>query len=358
MNLSEKTISETIEILKQKQKDFEETNLNIALFGQPGAGKSSLINALIGEKKSAVGLETDKTVEENIYMHNGLNFIDLPGYGTEKFPKETYFDKFKILDKDLFLCVISGKLLSSDIELFEKLHKNNKVCIFVVNKADELWEDGVSEEELKDRKKSDVKKYTNENVEIVFTSCRTNDGILELNLAIRNAISSASEEKKTRWILSTKAYSEKALNDKKEKLEELVTKYAGISAVNGINPIPGVNVAIDIATLLKLFKEIRESYGLTDNEISNLEKYAPSLSPLVNQALSKIVQYSTKQGIIKLLSTFAGKIITQNISKYIPFVGQAIASGIGFGITKLAGDQYVDDCHEVAKDLLIKTIKY
>lgn len=152
-------IDKEAKAIRQKLDAETSATVSIALFGQPGAGKSSLINKIVGKKVAEVGVETDKTVTAASYECNGLNFVDLPGYGTSNFPKESYFDKFKISEFDLFLCVTSGKLHQADTEFFQELSKRGKVCIFVVNKHDELWEDGVSIEELERRKKEDIEKH-------------------------------------------------------------------------------------------------------------------------------------------------------------------------------------------------------
>ena len=40
---------------------------------------------------------------------------------------------------------------------------------------------------------------------------------------------------------------------------ELAKRYAYLSAANGLNPIPGLNVAIDVGVLSKLTKTILKS---------------------------------------------------------------------------------------------------
>ncbi|MGE4457568.1 MAG: GTPase [Arcobacteraceae bacterium] len=336
-------VQDVLKKIQEELRAFELTEVQVALFGQPGAGKSSLINKLVGAKVAEVGVETDKTTDAKTYKHKGVCFIDLPGYGTENFPKEGYFNRFDILKKDIFLCVTSNKLLASDTEFFNELKKENKICIFVVNKSDELWEEGVSIDELKQRKLKDMKeKLKDETIDVIFTSCKNEQGFDELNEKIYSSLEGA---KKSAVIMSMKAYSENFLKAKKELLYDLTNKYAAISAVNGLNPIPGADVAVDVTTLLTLFKTIRESYGLTDTEISKIEKLAPSLAPMAN----KIIQHGTKHGIIKLLSAYAGKKATQSFSKYIPLVGQAISASIGFTITRLAGTKYIDDCNEIAQ---------
>jgi len=118
--------------------------------------------------------------------------------------------------------------------------------------------------------------------------------------------------------------------------------------MNGINPIPGVDIGVDVGILLTLFMQIRKSYGLTEEKLKLNEGLIPTIAPLVNN----IIKYGSKEGIVYLLKTFASREIVKSVSKYIPFVGQAIAASIGYGITRSAGISYLNDCHSVAKSIL------
>ena len=72
------------------------------------------------------------------------------------------------------------------------------------------------------------------------------------------------------------------------------------------------------------------------------------LAPLVEN----VVKFGTREGILLLLKRYAGREAAKSVSKYIPFVGQAIAASLGFWITKAAGTQYLEDCHRLAKSIL------
>ena len=187
------SIHDEAEKIRRKLDEENSTTVSVALFGQPGAGKSSLINKIVGQKVAEVGVETDKTVEAASYEAKGLRFVDLPGYGTKNFPKESYFQKFDIQKFDLFLCVTSGKLHQADTEFFQELARRGKVCIFVVNKHDELWEDGIAIEELEQRKINDITKHVGQPVKIVFTSCRKGTGLDALTLKFRTTSTERSE---------------------------------------------------------------------------------------------------------------------------------------------------------------------
>ncbi|MGZ4161090.1 MAG: GTPase [Neobacillus sp.] len=336
---------ETKEI-QRKLDEAGKTTVLVALFGQPGAGKSTLINKIVGEKVAEVGVETDKTVELSWYEAKGLRFADLPGYGTERFPKGSYFQRFDMMQFDLFLCVTSGKFHQADTEFFQELKKRGKVCIFIVNKHDELWEDEVPIEELEQRKLNDIAKQVGQSVKVIFTSCKVNTGLDKLNEEISNNLEAAKRE---RWVRGAKAYSEKFLQEKRASCEKYVALAAAASALNGINPIPGADITVDISILLKLFKEIRDDYGLTETFLDDLKD---SSIPAVGLLANNVVKYAVQEGIVLLLQRFIAQETIKSITKYIPFVGQAIAASIGYAITSNAGNSYLNDCHELAEQIL------
>ena len=70
-------------------------DVKIALIGQPGAGKSSLINALTGKDLFETGVRTDVTVKKQEAKLNNLYIVDLPGYGTKRFPLNSWLEEFQ-----------------------------------------------------------------------------------------------------------------------------------------------------------------------------------------------------------------------------------------------------------------------
>ncbi|PHR55782.1 MAG: hypothetical protein COA47_13640 [Robiginitomaculum sp.] len=351
-------LDEDIEKIKRDLEKQEKTEVRIALFGQPGAGKSSLINALTGSNKASVGVETDKTTKLQEIEHEGLIFCDLPGYGTTNFPKNDYFQKFNIMNFDLLLCVTSGKLRDADSEFFNAVVEEGKVCLFVHNQSDMIWEPGCSVEELRQRKAADISSHIGRKENIYFTSCRDFDmgrvadsGIGDLSEAIMHHLDTAKQE---RWVRGASAASEEILERKKQVCDSLVSRYAGLSAVNGINPIPGVDVAIDLASLGIMFKHIRATYGLTEER---LEAYKIAGIPIVANLANNVVKYAAKEGLLLLLKQFATRQTIKSVSKYIPFVGQAIAASIGYAITSNVGASYAKDSYELASEVLKNNLK-
>ncbi|RXZ82453.1 hypothetical protein EBB07_10290 [Paenibacillaceae bacterium] len=335
---------------EQLRKDIEEEQnikLKIALFGQPGAGKSSLINRIVGHTVALTGVSTDMTTEAKLIEHEELLFVDLPGYGTSRFPPNKWMEEFKPEELDLFLCVFSGKFHEADTRFFKELRAKGRICLFIRNKHDDLWEDGKTTAQLEEDITGDVQKQLGESQPVHFVSCRNGYGLEGLVNAIYGALDPAKQDK---YALSAKAYSMDHLAAKRAACEKMVYKFAGVAAANGLNPIPGVNIGVDISIMMKLFTDLRKSYGLSDEKVNKL---IPSLLPLGKQVL----EFSSKEGIIMLLKRYSGKETGRQLGRFVPIIGQAIAAAAGFGMTLAAGRSYLNDCHRLAEQILAEELK-
>lgn len=342
--------SDDIENLHQKIKELEDVQVSVALFGQPGAGKSSLINCLTGQNQAEVGNKNDITVEEKSYEWNGLYLVDLPGYGTSRFPASTYMEKFKIEKFDFFLCIFSGvRLKEDDIAFFKKLRNMGKSCLFVCNKTDALWENGKTLSEIQREIQENLRQEVGVQDCVYFTSCRSDEGLDELTTSILKLLGKVSEKKKERWAMAAKAYSPDFLEEKKKACQKYIILAAGVAAANGANPIPGLDIALDTSILLSLFQKIRSYYALDEDTVKTVDTKAMSQ---ISQTAKKVVKYATRDGVLFLIKKFAGRSTAKQASKYIPFVGSAIAASIGFSITLTAGNSYLDECHTLAEAIM------
>lgn len=344
------TIDAEIGDIKTALQREMETPLRVVLFGQPGSGKSSLINRLVGRTVMEEGASTDTTVTAQEVRWGTLLLVDLPGFGTSKFPPNSHFRQFNVENYDMFLCVFDGKFHEADTLSFRKLSDRGRVCIFVRNKADSIWEEGKSVDSLKQQIAQDVRLQTRSEEDVFFASCRTGEGVGEVSEAVHVHLTKANRQK---WARSAKAYSLKALDRKLEASKPHVWRHAALAAVNGANPVPGLDITVDFGILLDLFKTIRQDFGLTEAIVERHVLAHPAAAQFANRILS----FATKEGLPLLLKKYAAKKTAQQSSKYIPFVGQVIAASLGFEITRRAGNAYLEDCYEIAKSKLEEELR-
>ena len=224
---------------------------------------------------------------------------------------------------------------------FEQLWRRGKVCLFVHNKADTLWSNSRNTEEIRDELRRDLsERLAPHAATLVFTSCRTKEGLDELERAIGDYLPDAKRE---RWERAAAAYSEDWLMRKRNIIKREVYIGAALSAVNGFNPIPGADLAIDLSALAGLLVRIRGHYGLSDTRLERYLQYAPAVKALTD----KVLKYATREGLLLLLKRFASRQLEKQVSKFIPFVGQAVAASVGYGITVQVGFEFLDTCHEL-----------
>lgn len=326
--------------------------LTIALFGQPGAGKSSLINELLGKKVATVSVETDTTKKAQVIEGDEVVLVDLPGYDTSEFPTNNYFSMFNPMQYDLFLCVFSNKLKQADVDFFRKLTLAQRECVFVRNKIDGLYDDNKTIAELKAEIKEDVAKQLGTVQTVIFTSCKPTTpaaerGIPELQTAISLHLPPAMQDK---FMRSAKAYTQEILDEKRRLALAAIKKASVMAAGNGLNPVIGVDVGIDVHIMSVMYAKIRKVFGITELE---LEGRSSKKSALVE----KVARGVKKDSIISVMRKTLSTKMEKRFAKYIPLVGQATAVGLSAGSMYYLGSSYLDSCYEYASKRLEMEIK-
>jgi GTP-binding protein len=122
----------------------------VAFLGRSNAGKSTLLNCLAGQKGLAFTSSTPgRTQAVNFFLVDGrMMFVDLPGYGYAKAPKEVSREWQKVIEAYLrerrrlalgVLLVDSRRgWMESDLELKNWLDFHGRPYVVVATKVDKL----------------------------------------------------------------------------------------------------------------------------------------------------------------------------------------------------------------------------
>lgn len=138
------TVEELDAIEKLLKKDDSSRVINVALVGNPNAGKTSIFNLASGAHEH-VGNYGGVTVDakEGIMRHNGYTFrlIDLPGtYSLSAYsPEEIYVRKYIFDEKpDVIINVVSASALERNLYLTTELMELECPMVMALNMFDEL----------------------------------------------------------------------------------------------------------------------------------------------------------------------------------------------------------------------------
>lgn len=355
MEVESLNINDVATQFKNEIENFKNTKVKCGIIGRSGTGKSSLINAIVGEEVSAVG-ETETTMEiSKPIEHNGLIFYDLPGSSTINFPLDTYVEKMGVKNFDCVILVTSDRFYEDDLKLIDQILEQ-KVPIFTVRtkidfSVDRALRRDISEVETCDSIRQDlINNLKSYRINGIYLTSADFPAKYDLPKLISDISNNLSELKKQRFIADVSALSENIIAEKRKLSEKLISKYSVVSAINGLNPIPGLDVGVDIGILSKLSVEIQKIYGLDNAQVS----YASTLisgknkAILVARALNFTSKFIGKEAILILLKKVGLSVASKSFSKWIPFVGSAIAAGIGYKLTSSFGEDMLDEAESIA----------
>jgi len=356
-------IGAVVDKLQQLKREYDDVRVKCGIIGVAGSGKSTLINAIAGEKIAAVSATGEQTMEPQEFHSGGIVFVDLPGCGTPQWPKATYLQRLNLSTYDCFILVTATRFFECDAYLFQELaEKLKKPCFVVRNKFDQAIDDGrfdkdMGEEQVRQEIIANVSKNLEPaRVSRVYLIAARHPTRYDLPVLLQDIYSSLHGLKRERFVADMAVLCDEALNEKKKVAEKLVGIYSGLAAANACNPIPGLDIGVDAGLLLNLSREIIKIYGLSQSYEDFLrstlgERKVQFMA--VQHIIARIgSRYLTEEAILYFFRKMASRVAVKQAAKWVPFVGTLVAAGIAFKMTFGFGETLLDDCESGAKEVL------
>ncbi|MEA5581660.1 ribosome biogenesis GTPase Der [Nodularia harveyana UHCC-0300] len=178
----------------------EDNEIKVAIIGRPNVGKSSLLNAFVGEERSIVSPISgttrdaiDTVVERNEQVYR---LIDTAGirrkkqieYGTEFFSINRAFKAIRRADVVLLVIDALDGVTDQDQKLAGRIIDEGRACIIVVNKWDAIEKDSYT---IYDYEKSlEARLHFTEWAEVIFVSASTGQRVSKILELVNEAAES------------------------------------------------------------------------------------------------------------------------------------------------------------------------
>ena len=250
--------------------------------------------------------------------------------------------------------------MEADKWLFDQCSITLRKPIFVVRTKMDLaieggnHDSGLTEDEVKTKVRENIAQNLglDKNIEIYLVSAwhPKNHDLPKLIDDIKKQLTGS---KRDRFIADMAAWTTNAFKDKRTVAIKIIGVRAGLAAANGLNSIPGLNIAVDLGIMVEMSKQIIHIYGLTQEQMDFLQKY--SNSPTFNASKAAIIRmaigYTTAEGIAIFLKSIGAKVAVKYAAQWIPFIGQLISAVIGYKITYGFGEKILDESEHAAMHL-------
>ncbi|XP_043085650.1 interferon-inducible GTPase 5-like [Puntigrus tetrazona] len=375
-SISTQDLPTAVNTIKEFLEKQDEVELNVAVTGESGSGKSTFINAFRGlgdeEKESARTGPVETTMKPESYLHpkyKNVKVWDLPGIGTPKFKAEEYLKMVEFKRYDFFIIIASDRFRECHTQLAKEITRMGKKFYFVRSKID-------SSIDAEKRKKSFDQKRTLDTIRkncedglrkigiedpIVFLISNFELGKHDLNL-LQERMEQELPQHKRRVLMLALPNITLEINEKKKKaLEENITKVALLSALVATVPIPGLSVAVDIAIVTREIEKYYSVFGLDDPSLQKLcERSGKTIEEFKSLMKSPLSSGINPASILSLLGA-ASLVVAENGLEYlaslVPLLGSVVAGGMSYITVSKMLKKALHDIAEDARNVLIASVQ-
>ncbi|QIO07827.1 hypothetical protein [Acinetobacter lanii] len=134
---------------------------------------------------------------------------------------------------------------------------------------------------------------------------------------------------------------------------ELVKKRSYVSAGAAVIPVPFLDVVIDVGMLSLLIPDINARFGLSPEQVSVFDPATKKIH--WNELRKRGFEFSglvvARTAAKTSLNNIAAKVITKQVTKFIPLGGSIIAASLGYIVMKKVAEAHVEECYKLAKGI-------
>ncbi|KAM5132031.1 interferon-inducible GTPase 5-like [Mantella aurantiaca] len=366
------------EKLSESLQDIENAQLNIAVTGESGSGKSTFVNAIRGldndeEEGAAKTGVTETTMKPKAYQHpqyNNMTIWDLPGIGSPNFKASDYLQEVDFDRYDFFIIMSSERFRQNDMELAKQIKSMGKKFYFVRTKVDS----DLNASQIRRKKSYNEEKILNE-IRDYCIECLREGGIQDQKVFLLSCLDfnkydfyqmqetleqELPSHKRHVFMLSLPNISYPILEKKKKALKKQIWMWATLSCAVAVVPLPGLSVACDIGILVGEMRKYRNAFGLDPKSLEKLaNRFGKDVRELKSVIKSPIVIKEINKELVTTILTrgAAGSLMfIEYLASTIPVVGTVAAGGISFGTTYVMLYSFLKDVADDAFRVLQKAL--
>lgn len=126
-----------------------------------------------------------------------------------------------------------------------------------------------------------------------------------------------------------------------------------LAAASSLIPLPGIDLATDLAVMTRLIRRINTEFGLSDEQIERLSGPRRTLiyGLLAGAGGTLAARLTTPALLGRILRTVGVRLTAMEASRLVPIAGQLVAAGIGYWSVSSVALRHIADCERLINQL-------
>lgn len=276
-------LDEVVKHFDQTAGDEQEDATKIAVVGRPNVGKSSLVNALLGQERTIVSdiPGTTRDAIDSPFTFNGENYIliDTAGIRRKRAIEDESIERYSVIRSlaavrraDVVLIVVDAAegMSEQDVRIAGYVHEEGKASVLIVNKWDKIEKDTHTMHEFEKKLASDLAFM--DYVPMLFISAKTGQRVHKVLETAKLAYAQNCTRVKTGTLNDVVAEAVSANEPPSDKGRRLKIYYATQADIKPPTFVLFVNDPEIMHFSYKRYLEnfFRKSFGLTETPLRTL----------------------------------------------------------------------------------------
>ena len=151
----------------------------------------------------------------------------------------------------------------------------------------------------------------------------------------------------------TEAPENSPIESLRKECRAMARRRAALAAATSLIPIPGIDLATDLALLTRLINRINEHFGLSEEQIGRLSKQRQAIvyRLLASAGGTLAARLTTPLLIGRIVRVVGLRLTTMEAARLVPIAGQIVAAGIGYWSVNTVAMRHIAHCERIVGEL-------
>ncbi len=133
----------------------------------------------------------------------------------------------------------------------------------------------------------------------------------------------------------------------------MARRRALLAAANSLIPVPGIDLATDLALMTRVIARINEHFGLSEAQLGRLSSQRQALvyRLLANAGGTLAARLTTPLLVGRIVRLVGIRLTAMEAARLVPVAGQLVAAGIGYWSVNTVAMRHIAHCERIVAEL-------